>query len=204
MKQYHSISRNIQYGIVAYMFNKLDGSNIRAEWQRKNGFCKFGSRTRLIGSDQGFLSESEELIRSGFERELFDIFNKERFEKVICFFEFYGDNSFAGNHINEPHKVSLIDVSVHKYGILLPKDFLKLFSNLQIAELLYHGNINHEIVEKVQNSRIEGMGNEGVVCKSFPLKKGYPPNMFKIKTSFWLQKLKEYCKGDEQLFERLM
>ena len=204
MKEYHSIGRNIQYGITAYVFNKLDGSNIRAEWTKKNKFNKFGSRHRLLGTDQGVLNESVELIKNGFEKEMSDIFIKERIIEATCFFEFYGKNSFAGNHIDEEHNVSLIDISVYKKGILLPKDFVKLFGNLNIAELLYHGNINQEIVEKVKNSQLEGMGEEGVVCKSLPLKNGYPPNMFKIKTNYWLDKLKTYCNGNEELFQRLM
>lgn len=29
-------------------FDKLDGSNIRAEWDRKKGWLRFGSRRRLL------------------------------------------------------------------------------------------------------------------------------------------------------------
>jgi hypothetical protein len=43
MKTYPSISRDI-VGQPIYAFDKLDGSNIRAEWSKKNGFHKFGSR----------------------------------------------------------------------------------------------------------------------------------------------------------------
>ena len=51
MKQYPSISHDIR-SVQAYAFDKLDGSNIRAEWHPKKGFWKFGSRTRLLGTDQ--------------------------------------------------------------------------------------------------------------------------------------------------------
>ena len=32
MKEYLSIGRKIRYGEKTYIFDKLDGSNIRAEW----------------------------------------------------------------------------------------------------------------------------------------------------------------------------
>ena len=204
MKQYPTIDRQIQRGIKAYVFDKLDGSHIRAEWNRKNGFYKFGSRKRLVGTDQLFLPEAESLIRKA-EDELIKVFKKQRYEKVICFLEFWGKNSFAGKHIEEPHFITLIDVNPHKKGILLPKEFLKLFSHLDItAKLLYHGNINQPFIDLVKENKLEGITMEGVVCKTLPSKKGYPPTMFKIKTKAWIQKLKEYCKGNEKLFNELL
>jgi hypothetical protein len=35
MKQYPSIDATVRRGILVYAFDKLDGSNIRAEWDRK-------------------------------------------------------------------------------------------------------------------------------------------------------------------------
>ena len=43
MKQYPTIPKTIQ-SIDIIAFDKLDGSNIRAEWNPKKGFYKFGSR----------------------------------------------------------------------------------------------------------------------------------------------------------------
>lgn len=64
MKEYLSIPREIRFGIPAYVFDKLDGSNIRAEWNKKKGFHKFGSKNRLIGTDQLFLPEAIPIIKS--------------------------------------------------------------------------------------------------------------------------------------------
>jgi hypothetical protein len=47
------------------------------------------------------------------------------------------------------------------------------------------------------------MSLEGVVCKGANDKKTNMPIMFKIKSKAWLQRLKEHCKDDEALFERL-
>ena len=49
MKQYPSImgsSKAPQKPCIA--FEKYDGSNMRFEWTRKCGWCKFGCRNRLI------------------------------------------------------------------------------------------------------------------------------------------------------------
>ena len=65
MKSYPTIPRQNRRLNYAYVFDKLDGSNIRAEWNPKKGFYKFGSRTRLLGTDQEFIAEAQELILSG-------------------------------------------------------------------------------------------------------------------------------------------
>ena len=48
------------------------------------------------------------------------------------------------------------------------------------------------------------MSGEGVVIKCAPVKKGYPPSMFKAKTDWWIKKLKDYCGEDEKLFRELL
>jgi hypothetical protein len=204
MKQYPTISREIHYGRPVYAFDKLDGSNIRAEWTPKKKFHKFGSKKRLIGTDQDFLPEVIELIKSDFEKQMSDIFRRERYAKAIGFFEFWGQNSFAGVHVDEDHEVSLIDVNPHKKGILLPRIFLRLYGKLNIARLLYQGNANSMLEDDVRRGELRGMTFEGVVCKGAPLKNGYPPLMFKIKNDAWISKLKEYCQGNEKLFNELL
>jgi hypothetical protein len=48
MKQYPSIPKEIRHDLYCYLFSKLDGSNIRAEWNSKKGFYKFGTKHQLI------------------------------------------------------------------------------------------------------------------------------------------------------------
>jgi hypothetical protein len=45
---------------------------------------------------------------------------------------------------------------------------------------------------------------EGVVCKAKNPKNTPMPLMFKVKNKAWIDKLKVYCKGNEQLFNTLL
>lgn len=203
MKSYPSISKEIVSGMDIYAFSKIDGSNIRAEFNKKQGFYKFGSRNRLLGSDQLFISEAETIVKEQWEKQLSEIFKKNQWERAIVFFEFWGDNSFAGIHQNEPHKLNLIDVNPYKKGILPPKEFVDKFGDLNIAPLLYHGPCDGEFVKSVRESFLTGMSEEGVVCKAKNPKNTNQPVMFKIKSNKWLAKLKEFCAGDDNKFLQL-
>jgi len=202
MKRYPTIPKDINRSIDVYAFDKLDGSNIRAEWTRKaKVFSKFGTRKRLLDKNEKPLGEACNLIIEKYQADLTKIFVKERWEKVICFFEFFGENSFAGNHEDEPHNVILFDVNPHKKGILRPKEFLSKFAHLDIPELLYHGKANREFQEQVTSATLPGMTFEGVVCKS-NIK--HNPITFKIKNARWIKKLKEMYKGNDALIEELL
>ncbi len=203
MKQYPSIPRQAQ-NIPVYAFDKLDGSNIRAEWNKKKGFHKFGSRTQLIDHTHDFLGEAPELVKTKYEQKLHDIFKKERFEEVVCFFEFYGPSSFAGTHKkDEEHTVTIFDIDVYKRGLMKPSDFLKVVGDLDFPKVAYFGNANSDFIEEIRDSKNEAVTFEGVVCKSNLTDKYNHPIMFKVKTKAWIDKLKNYCKGDDKLFEAL-
>lgn len=208
MEQYHSIDRDIVGSKHIYAFDKIDGSNIRAEWGRKKGkwgeFWKFGTRTQLLDETNKDFGEAVGLVRNKYEEALTAIFRKQQWEKVTCFFEFWGPNSFAGMHQSEPHTVTLFDIKVFKKGFLLPRDYLKLVGNLDIAKLLYQGNANEPFVQSVRDGSLSGMTFEGVVCKGNEYKTPGMPWMFKVKNSAWIAKLKDKCKGDEKLFEKLV
>jgi len=203
MKQYPTISKQTQ-NIYVYAFDKLDGSNIRAEWERKKGFCKFGSRHQLIDGTHSFLGQAPELVKSKYERELSDIFKKERIDKVVCFFEFYGPSSFAGIHVNEEkHDVVLFDLDVFKKGLMPPREFIKTVGHLDIPKIVHQGNLNSEFVDSVRQGKLANVTFEGVVCKSNETDKYGHPIMFKVKSEAWLTKLKNFCKDDDKLFEQL-
>lgn len=204
MKSYPSIARDV-VNMPIYAFDKLDGSNIRAEWSRKKGFYKFGSRNRLVDATDTLLGKAPELVQLKYEKDLSDIFKKERYESAICFFEYWGSKSFAGNHDpDEPHTVTLFDVNPYKKGILDPGAYMDLFGDLDIAKLLYRGNPNSLFVEQVNQGTLDGMTFEGVVCKAKNPKKTPMPVMFKVKSRLWVDKLKNYCNGDEKLFQDLL
>lgn len=206
MKQYPSIEGRPPHGTPFYIFDKLDGSNVRAEWTRKRGFHKFGKRNGLL--DPGydvtpFLSEAPGLIVDKYADALAVVAKKQRWDKVTFFFEFYGPNSFAGWHEPEPHTVTLIDVAVDRKGFMEPKDFVKLFGHLDIPTLIHHGNFTQDMAMAVANGTLEGMTFEGVVCKGAWNKKQGKPAAYKWKSLAWFKRLRERCGTDETLFERL-
>jgi len=202
MKEYPSLKRELIRKPI-YAFDKLDGSQIRAEWDKKKGFWKFGTRRQLLDSTHENFGEAPDLVRAKYERDLSDIFKKEKLQKVVCFFEFSGLSSFAGTHEDENHDVVLFDIKVHKKGLVLPKDFLKMVGHLDIPRVLYQGNANEILAERVRDSELEGMTFEGVVCKAQEYSTPGVPFMFKLKSKAWLNKLRGYCKDDEELFKRL-
>lgn len=201
LELYPSIDKIVRHQHI-YAYDKLDGSNIRAEWTRKNGFAKFGTRKRLLSLDEPTLGEAISLFRETYEDDLSRIFLKNRWDKATVFFEFYGDNSFAGIHADEPHEVTLFDVHQYMHGIMEASAFNKMFQNVKTAPILYSGNPTADFLESVKNGSLEGMTFEGVVCKG-GLDKKRRPIAFKVKNQAWLDRLKNKCGDDESLFNRL-
>lgn len=202
MKQYPSIDKNIINHIYIYAFDKLDGSNIRAEWNSKKGFYKFGTRHQLMDENTPVFGKAIPLIKEKYEESLGTIFKENKWRDVICFFEWYGPNSFAGQHLESDQKeLTLIDVNPFKKGILGPQEFIELFGSQGIPRVLFEGYITEEFVDSVKNSSLEGMTCEGVVCKGIDKNQ---LSMFKIKSRLWLDKLKTYCAGNDALYNKLV
>jgi len=201
MKTYPTIPTTIS-NVDIFAFDKLDGSSIRAEWSRKRGFYKFGTRHRMLGSDDPIFGEAIGLIQDNFGNDITSVMKKARADNGVFFFEFFGDNSFAGFHQEEMHRVVLFDVNFYKQGILPPKEYLKLFGHLDIAQMLYRGKPNNDFLEQVRNGTLPGMTYEGVVCKA-PHSSKPGVLMFKVKNQAWYQALRDRCNGDEKLYEEL-
>ncbi len=204
MKLYPSIPRMQRDDIPSiylYLFAKVDGSNIRAEWNNKRGFYKFGTRNQLTDEKTMPFGRSIPLLRDKYEADLAKVFKEQGWKDAICFFEYWGAESFAGNHNFEaPMDITLIDVNPYKKGILVPVDFIELFGHLDIPIVCYQGYVSTELFDGVKQSTFPGMTFEGVVCKG---EEDGRIVMFKIKSQAWLDKLRTFCKGDEGLFERL-
>lgn len=86
MKAYPSISKDIRTDVNIFAFDKLDGSNIRAEWSKKKGFYKFGTKTRLLGTDDPIFGEAIGLIHKTYGESLTKVFKDEKYERAICNF----------------------------------------------------------------------------------------------------------------------
>lgn len=208
MKSYPSITTKIDFSKKYCLFDKLDGSNIRAEWSKKQGFYKFGSRTQLLTPDQANLYPAIERIESfktSFGQLLSDKLNRYNYESAVCFFEWHGPKSFAGSHPDhvDDMELTLIDVSIYKRGLLTPENFALMFSDYNIPRILHKGKISEELFQSVRDRTLEGMTFEGVVCKELGQVKDGRHDMAKIKSNDWLNKLKTHCNGDEQMFNRL-
>lgn len=202
MKKYPSIPKiperkSTSVDQPVYVFDKLDGSNIRVEWSKKKGFHKFGTRKRLLDPNDEMLGKACRLV----DENLADVFIKNQWQDITAYFEYHGENSFAGRHnLNDNHRLTLIDVNVYKRGFVSPKEFYKQFRGFDVAELLYHGTIDQLFIDVVENGELEGMTFEGVVCK-YSQKKVH--KMFKLKNRAWLKKLREFCGDDQEMFNRL-
>lgn len=207
MKRYPSIpsfgeiGRDFYKGMTIFAFDKLDGSNIGAEWTRKKGFWKFSKRNALLSDEHPVIHNAQQLFLDKYSEDLDKIFRKQRWEKATAFFEFYGPSSFAGNHdIRDQHSVTLFDV--HMRDVLPPREFLKLFGHLDTPALLHEGHVNHEFADKVMNGELKGMTFEGVVCKGANKKKGLV--MFKIKSRAWVDQVRSMYRDNDQKIKELL
>lgn len=112
MKTYWEIpgpSKMPQSACIA--FDKLDGSNLRFEWNRKRGWNKFGTRRRLMDETDPEYGSAiqlfQETLAEGIEKVLKDEKAYRGVERVTAFAEFYGPSSFAGWHDwNEPKQLT--------------------------------------------------------------------------------------------------
>jgi hypothetical protein len=175
-------------------FEKYDGSNIRVKYTQKRGFCLFGSRTQLIDESHPHLGEAIHLFNKNFREKLTKIIKQEfpNEREVIAFFEFYGDTSFAGIHnFPDVFHLTMFDVLVgHKNRKFIhPRDFVKLFKDVQIARVIYEGNLTDQFINDIREGKYAL--NEGVVCKG-TITTGAARGgvwMAKIKTQSYLDKL---------------
>ena len=206
MKSYPSISTDVDFSLPYYVFDKLDGSNVRAQWSPKNGFYKFGTRHQLLDESHALLGAAAsrmKLLETPMDKSLRALHS----EQVVCFFEWVGPRSFAGRHWDHESdmRLVLLDVDVYKKGRLAPKEVLKLADQSQIEtpDLLHTGKISKQFLDNVRSGCLAGVTSEGVIGKGpIQTKKGGPV-MFKWKTQEWFDRLKSFCNDDPALFEQL-
>lgn len=181
MLQYPSIVgvNSTPLGEPCVAFYKYDGSNLRFEWDKKNGWNKFGSRTQMIDKNTPIFNRGIELFQDSMANEIIyrikDSEGKQfnNLQRITAFAEFYGDNSFAGTHDeNDEKKLSLFDIFLFKKGFLSPKDFIETFEGFeQRAQVVYKGNLNQPFIQSVRENTLEGVTLfEGVICKGLSKK----------------------------------
>lgn len=211
MKQYPSIPAEVLRQISVNVYDKIDGSNIRVEWKRKQGrksgnFYKFGSRKQLLATDQGIIAKAPDLLdihAEDLEKQLVDFLKVDR---CICYFEFHGSGSFAGSHDpDDDHRLSLLDIEVYKKGMISQPDYLKICERSSIDVPVHIGRhvITPDFEAAVRNGEYGTF--EGVVCKARTATDKYgKPLMFKIKNQAWIDEVKRVYAGNEKLLRELL
>lgn len=175
-----------------YAFDKLDGSNMRYEFNKKSGWYKFGTRNILLDKTDPIFGDAIPIFLDKYAHDLEYVF-KHQYSGVhnfVVFGEFLGENSFAGRHIDTDIKdVTLFDVNVYKKGFISPKEFIDNFGHLEIPKLIYKGKFNEEFINMIKNdTELE----EGVIVKGVRKTKGSEIVwMTKIKTNQYISKVKE-------------
>lgn len=200
MKPYPSIPRYspLYNGIDSHVFLKYDGSNIRAEWSKKKGWYKFGTRNYLLSEDNTELGEAINLFKELMANDLEAVLRAEwsKVESFLVFFEYFGELSFAGHHAKSDAKhLRLFDINPHQHGIVGPEKFIELFHDKPyMAKYLGQYTINENFVNDVKNGVFSQDGQyEGVVCKWGDRHGLY---MMKIKSQQYLNDLKLRFKED--------
>ena len=128
-------------------------------------------------------------------------------DEVTFFFEWYGENSFAGKHQegDEMH-LALIDVFLKKKGYMEPADYFSLFclnDEIETPELICKGDLDAEIISIIQENDWTDPEaelptvKEGVVFKRSTLMKGQRRPSVKVKTKWWLNKLHSMYSEEE-------
>lgn len=173
----------------------FDGSNLRFLWTHKNGWCRFGTRTRLFDASDPLYGQAIPIFKERFaERLSWSIKQDKAFQgckEVIAFAEFFGPNSFAGEHkIEDPKTLKLFDLNVGQRGFMDPFTFRDKFKNLDIAETIYEGILDEQFARSIRTGQ-ETRIWEGVICKGG---EGHKLWMVKIKSQLYLQKLEAFNK----------
>lgn len=221
MKHYNTIPRLDDDGTLKgeeiWAFNKLDGQNFCVKYSPKNKeFGPFGSRKRLVDEGDEQFGETVKFFKnSNIPAELIKIVKENSGKKglfngvqeITFFFEWYGENSFAGVHQEgDDMHLTLIDVDIKKKGYIEPKAFYELFGgndNIEIPELIYKGKLTDTFVESIKNNDWTQDGcvyptvKEGVVCRRSTLMKGQRMPKVKFKTKWWLTELRKKYTEEE-------
>ena len=205
MKDFFSINyAGDQWDMEGYGFDKLDGSNLRFEWNKKREFYKYGSRSVLIDENTEIYGEGVKIFKEKYQEPISKILRDQYkdIQSVVCFAEFLGDNSSFGQHITEKHDTVLFDISLYKKGFMKPREFIENFGHLGIPEIVYKGKLTPQFVYDVQQGHYNV--KEGVIFKTAIENKKHRELLYycKIKTLRWLEELRSRY-GDKAVEEEL-
>lgn len=165
MKQYPSIPRATGQDFrefPAHVFDKLDGSNLRFEWNRKRGWHKQGTRHRLFDLSDPDFGKAIPLFTSSWAEALDRKFTEDRVEQALVFFEYWDITCLGGRPADPPgeKRLTLFDVNLHRRGFVPPLEFVREYSKLgDTARYLGEVKWTRSFVGRVYNNDIpEGRG----------------------------------------------
>lgn len=199
MKQYNHVDYFGKHlGISGFGFDKLDGSNLRFEYTKKRGFYKAGTKQMMIDEKHENYGKGVTIFLNKYSDSLDKVFRSKHYREIqsfVCFAEFFGKKSIFGQHEPEDEfDVVLFDIDQYKKGFVKPKEFINDFGHAGIPKVLYQGNLNVQLKERVWNNELpglEGQLKEGLVFKGV-IDKGFVPLYYcKLKTKSWMDELKE-------------
>lgn len=196
MKSYDTIEYyGENWGLPILAFDKLDGSNLRLEYSQKRGFYKFGTRNMMIDESHDSFGFAINLFKEKYNEDLCKLFKTKDYRNIlsfVCFAELVGTKSSFGQHEfgNDTFDITLFDVSQYKKGFVSPKQFAKDFGPLGIPRIVYEGNLNKELVQRVKANEF-GL-TEGVIAKGITQTKKGVDQIYscKIKTDDWFERLR--------------
>lgn len=211
MKIYPSIQYYTQgrFGSMCYVFDKLDGQNLRFEWSKKSGWYKYGTRNSLFDESNKEFGKAIPLFLSKYSKDIDLLFRKEKqfrnSEHFTVFCEYVGENSFIGRHeLNDKMDIILFDIFDNKKGFVLPSDFVDISKKIHTVNFLGKHEYTNELIHNIHNNNFQNYNlKEGVVCKGILNTKSEDNVwMVKIKTKDWLSRLKNML-GDKGLLDEV-
>lgn len=190
MKAYPSIKQfreDRHADFTGHTFAKHDGSNLRFEWSKKQGWFRFGSRRRLLERDHSVFGKSMSMFEDDFAAAFEQFAVDERHDSIIVYCEFWGPNSFAGEHeAEDTHVLTPIDVAIYKKGLMDTVSFIDKFGDKFDLGYLGERTWDSTFVQSVRDSELDGMSFEGVVGKAGS---GHKRSAIKLKSKAWINKV---------------
>lgn len=193
MKDYPSIPQSMgtkfQEISGSYVFDKLDGSSMRSEWSSKRSWYKHGRRSGLLDDSNLDLIDVPSLFIHTMGDTLDKLARNMRWQHLIVFYEFWGQKSLGGLHVNgDPKFVTLFDADADKKGIIGPKRFLETFEGVvPTPKFLGIHNFTRGFVNLVRENKVPGVTFEGVVAKAGD---GHHIVRAKAKTQQWIDAIR--------------